>query len=396
MNDFNYWTPTKVILGKDAEKQTGALVKAQKCKKVLVHFGGGSAKRSGLLDRICDSLKAENIDYVLLGGVVPNPRLSLVREGIALCKKEGVDFILAVGGGSVLDSAKAIGYGVVTEGDVWDIYLKKLQPAGCLPVGSVLTIAAAGSEMSDSSVITNEDGWLKRGYSSDYGRCRFAVMNPELTATLDEWQTMSGCTDIIMHTLERYFYPADEAAGENAITDSIAEGLIKTVMKNALILKDKPKDYNARAQIMWAGSLSHNGLTGCGNGTSDWATHQIEHELGGMFDITHGAGLAAVWGSWARYVYKENPARFAQLAENVFGIKAASAEQGALDGIKAMEDFFRSINMPVSLKDMNIDLTQEQIETLSFKCCFEKKRLVGSFKKLGYEDLIAIYKAAAK
>ena len=221
-------------------------------------------------------------------------------------------------------------------------------------------------------------------------------MNPELTATLSEWQTMSGCTDIIMHTLERYFYPADEAAGENAITDSIAEGLIKTVMKNALILKDKPKDYNARAQIMWAGSLSHNGLTGCGNGTSDWATHQIEHELGGMFDITHGAGLAAVWGSWARYVYKENPARFAQLAENVFGIKAASAEQGALDGIKAMEDFFRSINMPVSIKEMNIDLTQEQIETLSFKCCFEKKRLVGSFKKLGYEDLIAIYKAAAK
>ena len=396
MNNFNYWTPTKVIFGKNAEKQTGKLVKAQNCKKVLVHFGGGSAKRSGLLDRICDSLKTENIDYVLLGGVVPNPRLSLVREGIALCKKEGVDFILAVGGGSVLDSSKAIGYGVVTEGDVWDIYLKKLQPAGCLPVGSVLTISAAGSEMSDSSVITNEEDWLKRGYSSDYGRCRFAVMNPELTATLDEWQTMSGCTDIIMHTLERYFYPADEVSGANMITDSIAEGLIKTVIKNALILKDKPKDYNARAQIMWAGSLSHNGLTGCGNGTSDWATHQIEHELGGMFDITHGAGLAAVWGSWARYVYKENPDRFAQLAHNVFGISETDSEKAAIKGIEAMESFFRSINMPVSIKEMNLNLTDEQIDTLASKCSFEKTRTVGSFKKLQYEDLIAIYKAAAK
>ena len=396
MNNFTYWTPTKVIFGKDAEKQTGKLVKAQNCKKVLVHFGGQSAEKSGLLDKIRKSLESENISYVTLGGVVPNPRLSLVREGIALCKKEGVDFILAVGGGSVLDSAKAIGYGVVTEGDVWDIYLKKLQPAGCLPVGSVLTIAAAGSEMSDSSVITNEDGWLKRGYSSDYARCRFAVMNPELTATLNEWQTMSGCTDIIMHTLERYFYPADEAAGENAITDSIAEGLIKAVMKNALILKDKPKDYNARSQIMWAGSLSHNGLTGCGNGTSDWATHQIEHELSGMFDVTHGAGLAAVWGSWARYVYKENPARFAQLARNVFGISETDNEQAALKGIKAMEDFFRSIGMPVSLKELKVNAGEEQIDTMALKCSFNKTRTIGTFKKLGYEDLKLIYQAAAK
>ena len=396
MNNFTYWTPTKVIFGKDAEKQTGKLVKAQNCKKVLVHFGGQSAEKSGLLDKIRKSLESENISYVTLGGVVPNPRLSLVREGIALCKKEGVDFILAVGGGSVIDSAKAIGYGVVTKGDVWDIYSKKIEPAGCLPVGSVLTIAAAGSEMSDSSVITNEDGWLKRGYSSDYARCRFAVMNPELTATLSEWQTMSGCTDIIMHTLERYFYPADEAAGENAITDSIAEGLIKTVMKNALILKDKPKDYNARSQIMWAGSLSHNGLTGCGNGTSDWATHQIEHELSGMFDVTHGAGLAAVWGSWARYVYKENPARFAQLARNVFGISETDNEQAALKGIKAMEDFFRSIGMPVSLKELKVNAGEEQIDTMALKCSFNKTRTIGTFKKLGYEDLKLIYQAAAK
>ena len=396
MNNFTYWTPTKVIFGKDAEKQTGKLVKAQNCKKVLVHFGGQSAEKSGLLDKIRKSLESENISYVTLGGVVPNPRLSLVREGIALCKKEGVDFILAVGGGSVIDSAKAIGYGVVTKGDVWDIYSKKIEPAGCLPVGSVLTIAAAGSEMSDSSVITNEDGWLKRGYSSDYARCRFAVMNPELTATLNEWQTMSGCTDIIMHTLERYFYSSDTAEPESLLTDNIAEGLIKAVIKSSHVLKKEPQNYEARAQVMWAGSLSHNGLTGCGNNAGDWATHQIEHELSGMFDVTHGAGLAAVWASWARYVYKENPARFAQLARNVFGISETDNEQAALKGIKAMEDFFRSIGMPVSLKELKVNAGEEQIDTMALKCSFNKTRTIGTFKKLGYEDLKLIYQAAAK
>ena len=396
MNNFTYWTPTKVVFGKGAEKETGKLIKEQKASKVLVHFGGQSAEKSGLLDKIRKSLESENISYVTLGGVVPNPRLSLVRKGIALCKKEGVDFILAVGGGSVIDSAKAIGYGLANDCDVWDLYLKKSAPKGCVPVGAVLTIAAAGSEMSDSSVITNEDGWLKRGCNSDYARCRFAVMNPELTASLNHWQTMSGCTDIVMHTLERYFYSSDTAEPASLLTDNIAEGLIKAVIKSSHVLKKEPQNYEARAQVMWAGSLSHNGLTGCGNNTGDWATHQIEHELSGMFDVTHGAGLAAVWASWARYVYKENPARFAQLAENVFGIKAASAEQGALDGIKAMEDFFRSIDMPVSLKELKVNASEEQIDTMALKCSFNKTRTVGTFKKLGYEDLKLIYQAAAK
>ena len=311
MLNFEYYTPTKVVFGKDTEKQAGELVKAFGGTKVLVHFGGQSAKKSGLLDRICNSLEEAGLSYVTLGGVVPNPHLSKVYEGIELCKKEGVDFILAVGGGSVIDSGKAIGYGVANEGDVWDFYAKKRTAKACLPIGAVLTIAAAGSEMSNSSVITNEDGWLKRGYNDDVCRCKFAVMNPELTYTLPAYQTASGCVDILMHTMERYFTKAENTM----LTDSVAEGLMRTVIYNAKVLAEDPENYDARAQVMWAGSLSHNGLTGCGT-EGDWASHQLEHELGGMFDVAHGAGLAAVWGSWARYVYKEKPARFAQFAAN--------------------------------------------------------------------------------
>ena len=315
MINFEYYTPTKVIFGKNAEEKTGELVKAQGCKKVLVHYGGNSAKKSGLLDRICKSLEKEEIAYVTLGGVVPNPHLGKVHEGIELCKKEGVDFILAVGGGSVIDSGKAIGYGVANEGEVWDFYEKTRVPKACLPIGAVLTIAAAGSEMSNSSVITNENGWLKRGYNDDICRCRFAIMNPELTYTLPAYQTASGCVDIMMHTMERYFTKEENTT----LTDGIGEALIRTVMQSARVLKEDPENYDARAQVMWAGSLSHNGLTGCGT-VGDWASHQLEHELGGMFDVAHGAGLAAVWGSWARYVYKEKPERFAQFAVNVMGV----------------------------------------------------------------------------
>lgn len=296
MAGFSYYTPTNVVFGKDTELQTGALVKAQGAKKVLLHYGGGSVVRSGLLDRVKGALDAEGISFTELGGVVPNPRLSLVYEGIELAKREHVDFILAVGGGSALDSAKAIGYGVANGGDVWDFYAGKRIAGGCLPVGVVLTIAATGSEMSDSSVITKEDGWIKRGYSSNYGRPVFAVMNPELTMTLPDYQTFCGCADILMHTMERYFTNGDQME----ITDSIAEALMRTVMKKALILVNEPDNYDARAEIMWAGSLSHNGLTGCGSSERDFATHGLEHEVGGMFDVAHGAGLTALWGSWAR------------------------------------------------------------------------------------------------
>lgn len=391
MLNFEYYTPTKVVFGKDTEKQAGELVKAFGGTKVLVHFGGQSAKKSGLLDRICNSLEEAGLSYVTLGGVVPNSHLSKVYEGIELCKKEGVDFILAVGGGSVIDSGKAIGYGVANEGDVWDFYAKKRTAKACLPIGAVLTIAAAGSEMSNSSVITNEDGWLKRGYNDDVSRCKFAVMNPELTYTLPAYQTASGCVDILMHTMERYFTKAENTM----LTDSVAEGLMRTVIYNAKVLAEDPENYDARAQVMWAGSLSHNGLTGCGT-EGDWASHQLEHELGGMFDVAHGAGLAAVWGSWARYVYKEKPARFAQFAANVFNIpwNSSNLEQMALDGIQAMEAFYRSIHMPTSLAELGVNPTEEQIQELAKKCSFMGKRTVGTFKVLQIPDMEAIYRMA--
>lgn len=391
MENFNYYTPTKVVFGRGTEAQVGELVREQECKKVLVHYGSGSVKRSGLLDRIYSSLDAAGIEYLSLGGVVPNPRLSLVYEGIRICEEEGVDFILAVGGGSVIDSAKAIGYGVANEGDVWDFYEKKRQVKACLPIGVVLTISAAGSEMSDSSVITNEDGWLKRGYSSDLGRARFAVMDPELTMTLPKYQTASGCTDIMMHTMERYFNQVENME----LTDGISEHLIRTVMKNARILMEHPDDYNARAEVMWAGSLSHNGLTGCGTDGGDWASHQLEHELGGMFDVAHGAGLAAVWGSWARYVVDARPERFAQFAVNVMGVEKGTDEmETALRGIEAMEDFYRSVEMPVNIRELGVDPTDDQLREMAEKCSHFRKRTIGCVKKLDVDDMYRIYKNA--
>ena len=391
MVNFQYYVPTKVVFGKDTELQTGALAKEFGASKVLVHYGGNSAVKSGLLERVCNSLKEANLPYVTLGGVVPNPRLSLVYKGIELVKKEGVDFLLAVGGGSVIDSCKAIGYGVYNDCDPWLFYSKQAQAKGCLPVAAVLTIAAAGSEMSHSSVITNEDGWLKRGYSTDYARCKFAVMNPELTYTLPSYQTASGCVDIMMHTMERYF--SHELHTE--LTDRFCESLIRTVMHNAQILMEHPTDYHARAEVMWASSLSHNGLTGCGT-VGDWASHQIEHELGGMFDVAHGAGLSAIWGSWARYVYQENIAKFVQFATHIMDIPDTygTLQEIALAGICAMEDFYRSIHMPTSLSELGIHPTDAQIEELSEKCVFFGKRTVGTFKVLKAEDIQKIYQAA--
>ena len=295
------------------------------------------------------------------------------------------------GGGSVLDSVKCIGYGAANKGDVWDFYCRKRKAEGCLPIGCVLTIAATGSEMSDSSVITNEDGMIKRGYSSDYGRCRFAVMNPELTCTLPDWQTMSGCTDILMHTMERYFTKTPDTM----LMDGMSESLMRTVIQNAKILHENPADYDARAQVMWAGSLAHNGLLGCGNQT-DWASHQLEHELSGMFDVTHGAGLAAVWPSWARYVLSEKPARFAQFAVNVMGVTGDCTDpvKTALEGIREMERFFHEIGMPVNIHELGYDLTDEQIKELAYKCSFFGTRRIGGFKILDQEEMVRIYEAA--
>lgn len=391
MFNFNYYTPTRVIFGKDVEYQTGELVKATGCKKVLLHYGSGSVVRSGLLDRIKYSLKSADIEFVELGGVVPNPRLSLVYEGIALGRKEDVDFVLAVGGGSAIDSAKAIAYGLADERDVWDLYEHTRKAEACLPIGVVLTLSATGSEMSDSSVITNEDGNKKRGYNSDLCRPVFAIMNPEITMSLPDYQTACGCTDIMMHTMERYF----TSGGNMETTDGIAESILKTVMKNALILRDDPKNYDARAEVMWAGSLSHNGLTGCGISSSDFATHALEHEVGGIYDVAHGAGLAAIWGSWARYVCNDCPDRFYKYAVNVMGAEPSDDINSVIsEGIKRTEDFFRSINMPTSLKELGIEPSDEVLREMAKKCAEAAGGKKGSAKVLYEEDMYLIYKAS--
>jgi alcohol dehydrogenase YqhD (iron-dependent ADH family) len=391
MFDFHYYTPTKVIFGRGAEGSVAALIREFGGSKVLVHYGGGSVVRTGLLKKTTDLLEAAGIPYVTLGGVVPNPRLSLVYEGIALCRKENVDFLLAVGGGSTIDSAKAIGYGAANEGDVWDFYDYKRKAAACLPIGVILTLAATGSEMSDSSVITREEGRIKRGYNSDLCRPKFAIMDPELTMTLPDYQTACGCADILMHTMERYF----TNGGNMEITDALAEGLLRTVMRNAEILAEDPRNYDARAEVMWAGSLSHNGLTGCGSDGGDWMTHKLQHELGGLYDVAHGAGLTALWGSWARYVYRNCLPRFKRFALHVMGVEpAGSEEEIALKGIEAMEDFFRRIHMPTNLRELGVNATEEDLMTMAHKCAVGVGGAKGSARLLWEEDMLAIYRAA--
>lgn len=390
--DFSYYSPTKVVFGRKTEEQVGKLIKDFGGKRVLLHYGNKSAVRSGLIERIKNALDSEGIFHAELGGAVPNPRLSLVYEGIELGKKENVDFILAVGGGSAIDSAKAIAYGLAEpESDVWELYLHKRAPKACLPLGTVITIAAAGSETSASSVITNFETGEKRSCNSDLARPKFAVMNPELTFGLPDYQTQAGCADIMMHTMERYF----TNGGNMELTDEIAEGLLRTVMKNALILKNDPENYEARAEVMWAGSLSHNGLTGCGTDGGDFMSHKIEHELGGMFDVTHGAGLAAIWGSWARYVYKECLPRFVKFAVKVMGVSPEETEEEtALSGISAMEDFYRSIGMPTNLRELGVEPADREIEKMAegvMKACGKPS---GSAKVLDKEDIIEIYKMA--
>lgn len=390
--NFEYFSPTRVIFGRETEKQTGKLIREYGGSRVLVLYGGKSAIRSGLLDLVKESLKEEDLYFHELGGIVPNPHLDKVYEGIEIGKNEGIDFLLAVGGGSVIDTAKAIAYGLgEPEKDVWELYEHTREARKCLPVASVLTIAAAGSETSRSSVITNEKTLEKRAYDDNLARPKFAIMNPEFTKTLPDYQTESGCTDIMMHTMERYF----TNGGNMEITDALAEGLLRTVMENAKILHTEPDNYDARAEIMWAGSLAHNDLTGCGNDGGDFMSHKLEHELGGMFDVTHGAGLAAIWPSWARYVYKDCLPRFVKYAKNVMGVTAGgSDEETALLGIKAMEEFYHSIGMPVNLKELGIHPTEEQIREMAEGCLKASGSATGSAKKLDLQDMIRIYQMA--
>lgn len=394
MKNFNYYAPTQVAFGRNTESQVAELVKKYGGSKVLIHYGGQSAIRSGLLAKVEQILTEAGIVYVKLGGVKPNPRLSLVRKGIELCKEENVDFLLAVGGGSVIDSCKAISSGRFYQGDVWTLYEHKDHATQYLPIGCILTIPAAGSEMSNGSVITNDEveSWLKKDYCVDEFRCKFAIMNPELTFTLPAWQTACGITDMMMHTMERYFSKDDDME----TTDAIAEAILRTCMKEGPLALANPTDYTCRANIMWAGTLAHNDLTGCGT-TGDWATHNIEHELSGLFDVSHGAGLAAVWGSWARYTRNENLPRFARFAHNVMGIDTTNMSdmEASEAGIKAMEQFFRSIGMPTDIHTLvGKDITDAEIEEMAQKCTNGDTTTIGGLKILHAADIVKIYQMA--
>jgi alcohol dehydrogenase YqhD (iron-dependent ADH family) len=392
MKDFNFYAPTRVVFGRESEAKLPELIKQYGGTKVLIHYGGGSARRYGLLDKVEQMLHDADIDFVELGGVVPNPLLSKVKEGIGLCCREGVDFILAVGGGSVIDSSKAIAYGVPYEGDVWDFWDGKAVPQTSLPVGVILTIPAAGSEMSSSTVITQDEGMLKRGFNSDLCRCKFAIMNPERTYTLPPYQTAAGATDIMMHTMERYFSKYEDAT----LTDAIAEALLRTVKDAVFEVLKNPEDYRNRANIMWASSLSHNDLTECGT-EKDFAVHKLEHELSGLFGVTHGAGLAALWGSWARYVMDKHLSRFVQFAVNVMGVTNdfSDPRATALRGIEAIERFFQQIGMPTSIPALiGRKATDEEIETLVAKCSRGGKITLGAMEILNTPDMIAIYRLA--
>ena len=392
MKDFNYYAPTEVVFGENSEEQVATLTSRYGGSKVLVHYGGQSAVRSGLLDKVCGLYEAAGIPFVKLGGVVPNPRLSKVREGIELCKQEKVDFILAVGGGSVIDSAKAIAYGVCYDSDVWDFYLGKDKARQMLPVACVLTIPAAGSEMSEASVITNEDGDVKLGYSNNLARPKFAIMNPRRTFTLPPYQTAAGVTDMMMHTMERYFTHDDDMD----LTTDLAEAVLRRMKSAVFEVLKNPEDYRHRAQIMWGGSVAHNGLTGCGV-SEDWATHQLEHELSGMFDVTHGAGLAAIWPSWARYVMHENLSRFVRFAVNVMDVPNdfSDPEGTAMRGIEAMERFYHAIGMPVNIHELiGREITDDEIREMTRKCSRNYKATCGQFRVLSADDMEAIYKMA--
>lgn len=391
MNNFVYDTPTKVYFGRDEELKVGKLIANYRPKKVLLHYGCSSAKRSGLLDKVRECLNAEGIAFVELGGVVANPELGLVREGIKLCKAEGVDFILAVGGGSVMDSAKDIANGVANPADdVWDFSSGKAVPQYTLNKGAILTIAAAGSEMSNSCVITNEQTGEKRGYGCPQNRMDFAIENPELTYTVSAYQTACGAVDIAMHTIERYFCPGDGTY----LTDSIAEAVIKNAIRAGNECLADPRNYDARANMMWASSLAHNGLTQCGR-RFQLTVHQLEHEVSGMYPgVAHGAGLAALWCSWARYTYSANPGRWMQYAVKVWNVDPdlENPDRMILEAIQRQEDWYRSMRMPTSLRELSV--RESDLPTLALRCSRDKKRTLDGYMKLGYDEILDIYKMA--
>lgn len=388
MENFTFQNPTKIIFGKGTENNVGV----ETCrygKKILLHYGGGSIKETGLYERIVSSLKEAGVEFLELPGVKPNPRLSLVNEGIKICRENNIDFILAVGGGSVIDSAKAIAIGVPYSGDVWDFFIKKAVPEEALPVGTVLTIPAAGSEAGKGCVITNESGWYKRAVNSDLIYPKFSILNPELAFTIPKNQVVNGASDIMAHIMERYFTVVLNVE----LTDRLCEAVLKTVINNVPVVLRQPDNYDAWAEIMWAGTIAHNNLLSTGR-TGDWASHDIEHELSGIYDVAHGAGLAVVLPAWMKYVYKHDTRRFSQYAVRVWNVDYSfwAPEKTALEGIARLEEFYKSIGLPTKLRDLNIPA--DRLDEMADKCTNSGELKIGNFVKLGKSDVLNILELA--
>jgi alcohol dehydrogenase YqhD (iron-dependent ADH family) len=397
MQAFTQYSPTEIVFGPGTEEQCAALVKKSGGTRALIVFGEGSVVRSGLLDKITGQLYENGIEYLKYGGATPNPHLSFAREGVKAAVSFAADFILAIGGGSAIDAAKAIAHGAKNPGtDIWKFWLREEPLLKSLPVGVILTISAAGSETSSSAVLTNTETGTKRGLGTDFNRPRFAVMNPELTYSLPKYHIACGIADIMMHTMDRYFTPECNEGKPNELTDELAEALLRVVIRNGITAMEKPNDYLAQSEIMWAGSLSHNGLTGLGR-TMDFSVHQLGHELGGRFDVAHGASLAAMWGAWAEYCLPTNPARFARYARKVWGVTSGDDNTAAKEGIASTQAYFKSIGMPTCFTELGIGTQNDEvIGQLADSCVHYGKRLVGSFRPLNKEDIRAIYQIANK
>ena len=388
MENFEFRNPTKIVFGRGAEDKVGAEAAAYS-KKILLHFGGGSVKKTGLFDRVTTSLRKAGVDWVELGGVLPNPRLSLVYEGVRLCKTYGLGLVLAVGGGSAIDSAKAIAMGAVTESDVWDFYLGKGAPTAALPVGTVLTLPAAGSEASTGTVITKEEGRLKRAVNSELIYPRFSILNPELAFTLPAFQVACGAVDIMAHLMERYFTNVEHVA----FTDRLLEATMKTIIANAPLVLENRWNYDAWAEVMWAGTIAHNNLLNTGR-VGDWGSHDIEHEISGIYDVAHGAGLAVVFPAWMKFVLHHDLRRFVQWAVRVWNVElnVFDPEAVAREGVARMEAFFRSFGIGTTLGELGVG--DDRIDEMADKCTDGDTRAVGNFVKLDRAAVAKILRLA--
>ena len=387
MNSFVFWSPTKVVFGADTAGQTGAEVKSFGGTNVLIFYGMGGAVKSGVLDTVTKSLEAEGIKYTCVGGVQINPLVEFAQKAVDDFKDKNIDFVLGVGGGSVIDTAKAVAHGLKNPSvPIWDFISLKVELKASLPIGTVLTIAAAGSETSMSAVLTNQALGIKRGLSSQFNRPKFAIMDPVLTYTLPLRHTACGVTDILMHTLDRYFAPDTE----NSVTDELSEALMRVIIKYGLIVMNKPDDYKARSELMWAGSLSHNTLTGLGQ-TMDFAVHQLGHAISGLYDTPHGESLSIAWPAWARYVYRSDVVRFARYAKNVWNVTNTNAEAAAIEGISATENFFIKLKMPNTLTEAVGERCKDDIEALADFCTYHKTRKIGTFRVLDFDDIKEIF-----